>query len=147
MAWSLETDGFLKALTCMVWDGVGQETCSVITGQILLEATMNCKNEVKVNVKDEELLMVFAGVESLLNSRPLRERWMREYVTSIGSCKKWLDREENLKEGNIVLVVDPDTPRRNWNVGRIVGVNPSGDGLVRVVRIEDQYLESLGWNL
>ena len=87
------------------------------------------------DVKDEELLTVFTGVESLLNSRPLTatsngpnhflmghmggelapetvdmlafdprkrwrriqelirqtwKRWMREYITSIGSCKKWL---------------------------------------------------------
>jgi hypothetical protein len=141
------------------------------------------------DVKDEELLTVFTGVESLLNSRPLTatsndpnddpiltpnhflighmggelapetvdtlafdprkrwrriqelvrqtwKRWMREYITSIGSRKKWLDREENLKEGDIVLVVDPDTPRRNWKVGRIVGVHPGGDGLVRVVDVK-----------
>jgi hypothetical protein len=31
-------------------------------------------------------------------------RWMREYITSIGSRKKWFDREENLKEGDIVTL-------------------------------------------
>ena len=114
------------------------------------------------DVKDEELLTVFTGVESLLNSRPLTaasndpnnypvltpnhflignvggelapetvdtlafdprnkwrriqelirqtwKRWMREYITSIGSRKKWFTREKNLK-GDIVLVVDPDSP-------------------------------------
>jgi hypothetical protein len=63
------------------------------------------------------------------------KRWMREYVTSIGSRKKWFDQKENLKEGDIVLVIDPDSPRRYWKVGRIVGVHPGDDGLVRVVDV------------
>ena len=64
---------------------------------------------------------------------------MREYITSIGSRKKWFDREKNLKDGYVVLVVDADSPRRNWKVGRIVGVDPGSDGLVRVadVRLRD----------
>ena len=55
---------------------------------------------------------------------------------SVGSRQKWLCREENVKEGDIVLVIDPSTPRRNWKVGRIVGVHPGGDGLVRVVDVK-----------
>ena len=30
---------------------------------------------------------------------------MREYITSIGSRKKWFDREKNLKDGDIILVI------------------------------------------
>ena len=60
---------------------------------------------------------------------------MREYITSIGSRKKWFDREKHLKDGDIVLVVDADSPRKNWKVGRIVGVHPGSDGLVRVANV------------
>ena len=239
MAWSLETDGFLKALTRMVarrgWprDMLSDNGTNFVRGHnelqellvqhldqdIIQRMTSNngirwhwnpplaphfggvfermiksAKRAIKAilgnaDVKDEELLTVFTGVESLLNSRPLTatsndpnddpiltpnhflighmggelapeivdmlafdprkrwrriqelvrqtwKRWMREYITSTGSRKKWFDREENLKEGDIVLVVDPDTPRRNWKVGRIVGVHPGGDGLVRVVDVK-----------
>ena len=67
------------------------------------------------------------------------KRWMHEYITSIGSRKKWFGREKNLKDRDIVLVVDADSRRRNWKVGRIVGVHPGSDGLVRVadVRVGD----------
>jgi hypothetical protein len=237
MAWSLETGGFLKALTRMVarrgWPrdmlsdtgtnfvGGNNELQDLVQhldqyiiqrmisnnwirwhwnpplaphfGSVFERMIKSAKIAMKAilgnaDVKGEELLTVFTGVESLLNSRPLtatsndpnddpiltpnhfltghmggelapesvdtlafdpRNRWRRiqelvrqtwkrlmlEYITSIGSCKKWLDREENLKEGDIVLVVDPDSPRRNWKDGRIVGVHPGDDGLVRVVDV------------
>ena len=41
-----------------------------------------------------------------------------------------------MKEGDIVLVVDPDTPRRKSKVGRVVAVHPGADGLVRVVDVK-----------
>ena len=111
------------------------------------------------DIKDEELMSIFTGVESLLNLRSLTvtsndpndepvltpnhflighmgeeltpdnedtlafdprkrwrriqelicqtwKRWMHEYVTSIGSRQKWFHKQENMKEGDIVLVVD-----------------------------------------
>lgn len=44
---------------------------------------------------------------------------------------KWLQEKKNLKIGDIVLVVDPNAPRGNWNLGKITNVKVSGDGLVR----------------
>ena len=64
------------------------------------------------------------------------KRWMREYITNIGSRMKWFDREENLKDSDIALVIDLDTLRRNWEVGRTVAVHPGGDGLVGVVDVK-----------
>ena len=35
----------------------------------------------------------------------------------------------------MVLVIDPDAPRRDWKLGRIEAVHPGKDGLVRVVDV------------
>ena len=37
--------------------------------------------------------------------------------------------------GNVVLEIEPKTPRRNWRIGRIEEVYPGQDGLVRVVDV------------
>ena len=127
----------------------------------------------KADVSDEELLTIFTGVESLMNSRPLTQfsndpndepvltpnhflvghmsgelapenvntttfnprrrwrrvqelirhvwkRWMKEYLTGIGARKKWHERQRNISKGEVVLVIDANTPRRQWKVGRIV---------------------------
>lgn len=60
-------------------------------------------------------------------------RWMREYFPGIGSQPKWLQPSKNLTVGDLVLVIEPDTPRRDWKLGRIEAVYPGKDGLVRVV--------------
>ena len=47
---------------------------------------------------------------------------------------KWIERKENLKEGAIVLLMDP-RPRNQWNLGRITKVFPGQDGVVRSVEV------------
>ena len=44
--------------------------------------------------------------------------------------------------GDVVLVIEPDVPRRHWNLRRIEAVYPGQDGLVRVVDVragDDQF--------
>ena len=40
--------------------------------------------------------------------RRVWSRWMREYLTSIGSRHKWFLPTENIKVGDVVLVMEPD---------------------------------------
>ena len=37
--------------------------------------------------------------------------------------------------GDVILVIEPDVPRRHWKLGRIEAVYPGRDGLVRVVDV------------
>lgn len=67
--------------------------------------------------------------------RRVWSRWMREYLPSIGSRQKWFQPSKNLTVGDVVLVIDPDAPRRDWKLGRIEAVHPGKDGLVRVVDV------------
>ena len=62
-------------------------------------------------------------------------RWMREYLPCIGSRQKWFQRLKNLRVGDLVLVIEPDAPRRDWKLGRIEAVHPGKDGLVPVVDV------------
>lgn len=73
------------------------------------------------------------GVQELI--RRMWQRWMQEYLPCISSRHKWFLPTENLKEGDIVLEIDPETSRRSWKIGRIVAVHPGQDGLVRVVDV------------
>ena len=61
---------------------------------------------------------------------------MKEYLTSIGARRKWQERERNLKPGEVVLVIDSNTPRRHWKIGRIIQTYPGADGFVRVVDVK-----------
>lgn len=69
-------------------------------------------------------------------------RWMKEYLPHIGSRQKWFFPTENLKVGDVVMVIDPNASRREWKVGRIERTYPGRDQLVRVVdvRVGDKIL-------
>ena len=63
-------------------------------------------------------------------------RWLKEWVPALNRYVKWTDEHKNLKPGDIVLVLSPDTPRANWPLGRIVRVHPGRDGHVRVATVQ-----------
>ena len=72
---------------------------------------------------------------------------MHEYLTSLGSRSKWFDKRKNVKKGDVVLVIDSGTPRRQWKLGRIEAVYPGADGNVRVVDVKEGdkiYRRSIG---
>ena len=75
------------------------------------------------------------------------QRWMREYLTTLGSRSKWHEQQENVKKGDVVLIIYPDVARRNWKLGTIENVYPGKDDLVRVVDVKESdkvYRRSIG---
>ena len=60
---------------------------------------------------------------------------MREYLTTIGSLHKWFLPTENVKVGDVVLVIEQDLPRRHWKLIQVEAVYPGRDGLVIVVDV------------
>ena len=59
-------------------------------------------------------------------------RWLREWLPSLNPRKKWFRDQKNFQEGDVVIVMSPDTPRERWPLGRITKAHPGQDGRVRV---------------
>ena len=74
------------------------------------------------------------------------KRWKHEYLTSLGSRSKWFEKRDNVKKGDVILVIDSGTPRRQWKLGKIEAVYPGADGNVRVVDVKGDkiYRRSIG---
>ena len=68
-------------------------------------------------------------------------RFTKEYLPSLTERKKWKEKKQNLKEGDVELVAEPDQPRGVWPLGRIMSTHPGQDGLVRAVTVRTQYGE------
>jgi hypothetical protein len=62
-------------------------------------------------------------------------RFLKEIVPELQARSKWADEFENLKEGDVVLLIEPETPRGLWRLGRVLEPLPSGDGKIRNVRL------------
>ena len=68
-------------------------------------------------------------------------RWMREYVPRLMERSKWTQQRRNLQVGDIVLILDPATPRGNWPLGRIIDVKMGPDQIVRSATLRTQSTE------
>ena len=62
-------------------------------------------------------------------------RWRKEYVHNLQERQKWTSTHPNVEVGDVVLVIDTDSPRNHWPMGRIVSAPQSGDGLVRKAEV------------
>ena len=62
-------------------------------------------------------------------------RWVKEYLLQLHGRQKWTAKQPNMKVGDIVLLVDENSPRGAWPLGRVIDVHEGRDGLVRSVRI------------
>ncbi|KAF4514212.1 UNVERIFIED_CONTAM: hypothetical protein B566_EDAN019445, partial [Ephemera danica] len=63
------------------------------------------------------------------------KRWSGDYVQSLQSRQKWLRKQKNLSEGDIVLVVSEGLSRSQWPLGIVQKCETGGDGLVRTVEL------------
>ena len=62
--------------------------------------------------------------------------WTREYLPSLQQCQKWNKQQKNLPVNDIVLLLDENTPRSIWPLGRAIEVyNNAKDGWVRSAKI------------
>ena len=64
------------------------------------------------------------------------QRWLREWLPSLHGRKKWKLPQDTVKEGDIVLILSPDTPRGKWPMGRVVKTYPGQDSVTRVVDVK-----------
>ncbi|XP_057377943.1 uncharacterized protein LOC130699905 [Daphnia carinata] len=62
-------------------------------------------------------------------------RWLREYLPTLTTRNKWTETQKNLEAKDIVLLVDPKSPRGHWQICRVEKVLPGPDGVVRAAEV------------
>ena len=64
-------------------------------------------------------------------------RWVREWLPALAQRRKWAIKRENLKVGDLVLVLEDEHARRGrWPLARVLETYPGKDGLTRSVKIQ-----------
>ena len=64
---------------------------------------------------------------------------MAHFVPNLQPRGKWFKIRDNLKIGDIILVIDKDYPRSKWNMGLVIQVYPGDDGLVRSAKVKTSF--------
>ena len=61
--------------------------------------------------------------------------WLKYFAPDLLPRNKWYRRRENLREGDLVLEMEP-TPRRTWKMAVVLETFPGDDKLVRKAKIK-----------
>ena len=63
-------------------------------------------------------------------------RWLREWLPTLNRRTKWQKEQKDVQVNDVVLVIDPGTPRGQWPLGRVLEVYPGKDNHVRAVKVQ-----------
>ncbi|GFS65861.1 uncharacterized protein TNCV_390871 [Trichonephila clavipes] len=102
-------------------------------GHFLVEAPLLGIPEPSELLTNISLSSRWSLIQSLKNR--FWKRWSKEYLGELQARKKWRLPLSNLKLGQLVMLKDPSKIPMEWTLGRIEGIHPGSDGLVRVIRI------------
>ena len=94
---------------------------------------MGCHPDPCNNSKRISLHWKRANTEDL--AEQIWSRWRREYLQTLQSRRKWQQTQENIQEGDLVILKDGDQHRNIWPLGLIEHVFHSDDNLVRKVLV------------
>ena len=62
-------------------------------------------------------------------------KWLKEYLPNLQMRHKWQRDERDVRVGDVVLVVQENTPRGIWPLGLVMAINEGADGHVRSCRL------------
>ena len=138
------TDESLITLMCEVENVMNSRPITTVSSDVLDLRPLTPNHLLKLNPKVEVLsdstrVDVYTRKRWLMIQQLSNNFWTRfktEYLRSLQERQKWFHKKEDLKINDIVLVMDENTPRCQWPLGRIVAISPSDDGLVRTVEIK-----------
>ena len=64
------------------------------------------------------------------------QRWLKELLPGLNPRTKWHKEKKNLKVGDIVIVISPDSHRAHWPLAKVTQIFPGKDGKVRVAQVQ-----------
>jgi hypothetical protein len=103
-------------------------------GHFLILRPFTSRSFAMVNDKEVNARSAWRKVQALIGM--FWKRWLREYLPHLRELPKWTDKGPNISEGDVVLLIESDSHRGQWPLGRIETVYPGSDGVVRVVDVK-----------
>ncbi|GFS48628.1 RNase H domain-containing protein [Trichonephila clavipes] len=61
-------------------------------------------------------------------------KWHRCYLSELQQRNKWQFKKQNVKVGDLVVLIEDNMPTFKWPLGRITEIYSGSDALIRVVK-------------
>lgn len=62
-------------------------------------------------------------------------RWRKEYLLSLQPRQKWVSPSRNMQINDVVIVIDNNRPRNQWQLARVIETHIDQDDRVRKVKV------------
>ena len=108
--------------------------CEALTPNHLLLLRSNRPLPAGICTKEESYRRRWKQVQYLADQ--FWKSWVREYLPTLQSRRRWTRPRRNMAVGDLVLMADESTPCGEWALGKVLEVYKSNDGLVRTVKIK-----------
>jgi hypothetical protein len=96
----------------------------------------NDLNQAKCPYEDRNRFARLARKRVAHLTEKFKKRWESEYLPVIARMESSPPKHRNVVVGDVVLVAEGEQHRERWQLGRIVKVHPSGDGIGRIVDVK-----------
>ena len=159
----------IKRILSALLVGVETKLCDEVLGTIFceVEAIVNSRPITKVSDRNDDLAALTPSHLLLLREGPTAppgvfkqsdmykrrwryvqhicnefwKRWLKDYLTELQRRSKWHKVSENVKVGDLVLLLGENTPRCLWPMAIVTSVKVGDDGLVRSVSVRTRASE------
>ncbi|GFU69892.1 integrase catalytic domain-containing protein [Trichonephila clavipes] len=71
----------------------------------------------------------------------ISNKWHRCYLSELQQRNKWQFKKQNVKVGDLVVLIEDNMPTFKWPLGRITEIYSGSDALIRVVKVKTQFGE------
>ena len=121
-----------RPLVSMPCDDHGIEPLT--TGHFLISKSLESLPDPSISFRPVSLLRRWHLCQSLVQY--FWKQWSKEYLSTLRRYTKWHHPTKNPQIGDIVILQEDNMIPLKWLLGRIVGIYPGSDGLVRVVQVK-----------
>ncbi|GFY04582.1 uncharacterized protein TNCV_4416661 [Trichonephila clavipes] len=127
----LTSQAFIAALKKIY--GSKRQMCKTVFGQW----SLNSLEEPNLTKCKESNLKKWQKITKIVQL--MWKFWSRNYLNQLQQRGKWMFEKNNVKIGDLVLIIEENLPTYKWALGRIVELYYGEDKKVRVVKIKTQY--------
>ncbi|GFX50088.1 integrase catalytic domain-containing protein [Trichonephila clavipes] len=109
----------------------------LIPAHFLINRSLNSLEEPNLTKCKESNLKKWQKITKMVQL--MGKFWSRNYLNQLQQRGKWMFEKNNVKIGDLVLIIEENLPTYKWALGRIVELYYGEDKKVRVVKIKTQY--------
>lgn len=113
---------------------IDNETAEALTPNHFILGSSNGMKPL-AEFSEDPVILRSTWLTSQLYAQHFWTKWVKEYLPNLTCRTKWHEKVKPLSVGDLVVVVDPGSPRNVWLRGKVIDVKLSSDNQVRSAKI------------